>query len=124
MAGKRGTRRVLCAALTADGKLDESVDPTLRLRGWSAPGAVPPIFCSGGPTEFRRLLAEDQVDELWLLLRPTIDGRRTAPTLSGVPATFFPASISCRLLKMEVQGNECLLRYRVLRTKANSSAAA
>ena len=75
-------------------------------------------FCGGGPRLFRALLDARLVDDLRLLVRPRIDGRRGAATLSGVPGEFFPASIHLRLLKMEVRGGECLLHYRVRRTPA------
>ena len=92
---KPSRRVTVRAAVTADGKLDSNEDPT----------------------EFRRLFDEGLVDEIHLTVRPTIDGRRGAATLSGVPGEFFPASIRCRLLKMEVRGRECLLHYRVLRVR-------
>ncbi len=126
------------AAITADGKLDAAgatpEDFALRpsdvlfapnargdlaelLRGLWAQPDVRRVVCLGGPALFRRLFDEDLVAEMCLLLRPTIDGRRGAATLSGVPGEFFPASIRCRLLKMETRGDGCLLRYRVLRTR-------
>ena len=70
------------------------------------------------PDQFRALLEAGQVDDLYLLVRPRIDGRGAAPTLSG-PFTpeFFPRSISCRLRRMEVVDGECLLHYTVARGK-------
>ena len=128
----------VCAAITADGKLaaagatpedfalrpddvlftlNAHEDPAERLRGLRTRGDVRRVFCFGEATLFRRLFDERVVTEICLLVRPTIDGRRGAATLSGVPGEFFPASIRCRLLKIEPRGDGCLLRYRVLRTK-------
>ena len=81
------------AAITADGKLDSREDPA----------------------ELRRLFADNLVTDIHLTVRPIINGQRRAATLGGLPGEFFPASIRCRLLKMEVRGAECLLHYRVLR---------
>ncbi len=134
----------VCAAITADGKLaaagatpedfapqpgdvlltlNAHEDPAERLRGLRARSSVGRVVCLGGPASFRRLFDDNLVAEIWLLVRPTIDGRRGAATLSGVPGGFFPASIRCRLLKMEARGDECLLRYRVLRTKPSEPPA-
>ena len=84
------------ATITVDGKLDSGADPA----------------------ELRRWFEEGLVGEIYLTVRPKIDGRRCAATLAGGPGKFFPASVRCRLLKMEVRGDECLLHYRVLRTRA------
>ena len=74
------------------------------------------VLCFGGAVLFRALLVAGWVDELHLVVSPRIDGRRHAPTLSGPPgAEFFPASVACRLQRMEVRGNQCFLRYQVAR---------
>ena len=95
-------RLTVRAAITADGKLASGEDPA----------------------ELRRLCGDDLGGEIHLTVRPVIDGRRGAPTLGGGPGEFFPASIRCRLLKMEVLGRECLLHYRVLRTRAKRTPEA
>ena len=134
-------RVVLCAALTVDGKLDAlppdpawreepatavlAGDATAGDAGWDAvlrrmrrEDGVRRVVCCGGAELFRALLDAGAVDELSLLVRPRVDGRRDAPTLSGPPgAAFFPASVACRLLKAEMRNGECLLRYRVKRTR-------
>lgn len=74
-------------------------------------------WCFGGAGLFRALLETGSVDELFLWVHPRIDGRRGAATLSGVSGAFFPASVACRLVKMEVAGDECFLRYRVRRAE-------
>ena len=134
-------RVVLCAALTVDGKLDTPPpDPAWRDdpatvvlaedamagdAGWDAvlrrmrrEDGVRRVVCLGGAERFRALLDAGAVHELHLLVRPRVDGRRDAPTLSGPPgAAFFPASVACRLLKAEMHEGECLLRYRVKRAR-------
>ena len=82
------------------------------------------VLCFGGAELFRGLLEARLVDELYLCVRPRIDGRRGGATLSGVAGAFFPASVGCRLVKMEVAGDECFLRYRIVkRAKAERKAA-
>ena len=97
----------LCAAVTVDGKLD---DPAPRIVRHG-------IDCLLDVPQTRALLEAGLVDEIHLRLRPRIDGRRDAPTLTGPPTSgFFPRSVSCRLLRMENgAAGECLLHYRVLR---------
>ena len=81
--------------------------------------AEPPVrrwLCLGGPKLFRALLEASLVDDLCLLVRPRINGRRRADTLSGPPTPgWFPRSISCRLRRMEVFGGDCFLHYMVVR---------
>ena len=140
-------RVVLCAALTVDGKLDpQPPDPAWRddpatvvlteaatagTEGWNLvlrrmrrEGGVRRVVCGGGAELFRALLDAGTVSELHLTVRPRIDGRREAPTLSGPPgAGFFPASVACRLLKAEMRAGECVLRYRVRRARAGMGNA-
>ena len=98
--------RTLCAALTLDGKL---ADPALQLLDGQSSKTV-------DEHEAGALLLAGDVRELRLTIRPRIDGRRDAPTLSGPPTPeFFPRSLACRLLRMETRGGECLLHYRGLR---------
>ena len=140
-------RVILCAALTADGKLDTQsvLEPSaLRRSPWTrwhddpatlvwtevAVGAADHtgalrrlarqhpgtrrVICLGGADRFRALLDAGVVREILLAVRPRIDGRRDAATLGGPPgAAFFPASIACRLLAVEMRDGECLLRYQV-----------
>ena len=98
--------RTLCAALTLDGRL---ADPALQLLDGESSQTI-------DAREARALLAAGAVRELHLTVRPQVDGRHDAPTLTGPPTPeFFPQSLACRLLHMETHGGECLLRYRVLR---------
>ena len=159
-APRNRPRVTLCAAVTADGKLDAAPGPlpapqpgdvwltddhaavnpgepsqvvkvagvrenlARRLRELRTRENVRRVFCGGGPRLFRRLFDAALVDEVCLRVRPRIDGRRGAATLSGAPGEYFPASIPLRLLKMEVRGGECVLHYRVRRTPSRRPAAA
>ena len=120
--GKRRRPRVaLCAAITVDGKLD-LVDPPPAWRAF--------VTLKDGdrlvddPDQFRALLEAGQVNDLYLLVRPRIDGLGDAPTLSG-PFTpeFFPRSIACRLRRMEVVDGECFLHYTVARAGKTDASA-
>jgi riboflavin-specific deaminase-like protein len=73
------------------------------------------LICEGGPSLFRSLLAAGLVDEINLTLCPLVFGGSGAPTLTGLPRGFLPRTVTCRLTRMEVSGDECLLRYRVWR---------
>ena len=109
----RGTPVILRAAITLDGKLAGPSPQTVR-------GArVDPLDAG----QLRALLTSGEVDEIHLTVRPRIDGRRDAPTLSGPPTPeFFPRSLSCRLLRLETRDGECLLHYRVIgRTRRRTS---
>ena len=128
---ERGSRNrprvVLRAALTVDGKLDSAAlpdaaaeeDPTTYVLSDPAmlaalPAGVRQVICRGPAGAFRALLDAGRVDELELWVGLRVDGRRDAATLSGPPgADFFPASIECRLLKVERREDGCWLHYRV-----------
>jgi riboflavin-specific deaminase-like protein len=69
------------------------------------------VVCEGGPRLFRALLKIGAVDELHLTWAPLIFGGAEAPTLTGVPDRFLPATIRCQLRKMQVAGGECFLSY-------------
>ena len=95
---------VLRAAITLDGKLDGA--PPEIIEGTQA------VPLDAG--QLRALLVSGRLDEIHLTIRPRVDGRRDAPTLSGPPTPeFFPRSLACRLLRMETRDGECLLYYRV-----------
>lgn len=168
---RQSLKLVLCATLTADGKLDAAGDdlPRVLLRGGGSSGRHPwavcfdrasavlldepmaarlalaqaetnpllvvtpaqtldreldrlvlarlggPVWCFGEGEWCRALLDRPRVDALFLRLRPKLDGRRGSAALSGVGGEFFPASVACRLVRMEVSGDECFLHYRVRR---------
>ena len=104
-------------ASTARGK------PANAVRALKDDPHVKRILCLGGPRLFRALLDAGLVEDFCLLVRPHVDGRRAAATLSGPPTPeWFPHSISCRLRRMEVRGDDCFLHYTVARrTTCNPS---
>ena len=143
-------RVVLCAALTVDGKLDALAahparqpwpdDPATTVlaasatagdEGWDTAlrrmrreSGVRRVVCPGGAERFRSLLDAGVVSELWLEVQPRVDGRSDAATLSGPPgAAFFPASVACRLLKVEMRDGQCLLRYQVRKARGAKGQA-
>ena len=73
------------------------------------------LVCEGGPSLFRALLTANLVQEINLTLSPRIFGGKKAPTLTGPPRDFLSRAVPCKLLKSEVIGNECYLRYRVMK---------
>lgn len=87
------------------------VDLAVMLRILRSTYRVRMVVCEGGPRLFRALLEIGAVDELHLTWAPLIFGGAKAPTLTGLPGRFLPATIHCRLRKMEVKGNECFLSY-------------
>lgn len=87
------------------------VDLAAMLRILRSQYRVRTVVCEGGPRLFRALLEIGAVDELRLTWAPLIFGGARAPTLTGVPSQFLPATIRCRLKKMEVDADECFLTY-------------
>lgn len=63
---------------------------------------------------FGRLLSLHQVDEIEIRLLPRIGNGKRMPTITGLPIDFLPKAVTCRLAKMDVVGDECLLRYRII----------
>jgi len=78
---------------------------------------VKSVVCEGGPRLFRGLLLANLVNEINLTLCPRIFGGIKAPTLTGLPGDFLPKSVHCKLAKMEIVGDECFLRYRVIKNR-------
>lgn len=107
------TRAALAAR--ADVWLHESASVNLAamLATLRADYGVRRLVCEGGGQIFRALLAAGLVDELHVTLCPRIFGGVKAPTLTGIPGTFLPASVPLTRKAMEVIGGECFLRYRV-----------
>lgn len=73
------------------------------------------VVCEGGPQLFRSLLENDLIDEIHMTFCPRIFGSAKAPTITGPAGAYLPASVRCTLRAMEVVGDECFLRYRVVR---------
>ena len=105
------------AALAAKADLwlyeSASVNLAAMLATLRADYGVRRLVCEGGAQIFRALLSAGLVDELHVTLCPRVFGGERAPTLTGLPGAFFPASVPLALKKMEVSGGECFLRYRV-----------
>lgn len=76
------------------------------------------LHCEGGGRLFRSLLAEDLVDEIHLTACPRIFGGAKTTTLTGAPEAFLPSSTTAELKDMDVQGDECFLRYEVVRRQS------
>ena len=105
------------AALAAKADLwlyeSASVNLAAMLATLRADYGVRRLVCEGGAQIFRALLTAGLVDELHVTLCPRVFGGERAPTLTGLPGAFLPASVPLTLKKMEVSGGECFFRYRV-----------
>ncbi|MGB8356779.1 MAG: RibD family protein [Chthoniobacteraceae bacterium] len=97
-----------------------AVDLKKMLRHLRSHYKVKRLVCEGGPSLFRALLAANLVQEINLTLSPHIFGGTKAPTLTGPPRDFLLRAISSKLVKSEIIGNECYLRYRVITPAAGS----
>lgn len=93
------------------------VDLARMLHQLRADYGVRRVACEGGARLFRGLLALGFVDQLNLTIAPLIFGGAGAPTITGLPGDFLPATVRCRLQKMEVIGRECFAFYRLIKTK-------
>ena len=71
------------------------------------------LVCEGGPSLFRALLEIGAVDELHLTWAGVLFGGRQAPTLTGLPGNFLPASLQGRLTHFEPGDGECYLSYKI-----------
>jgi len=70
------------------------------------------LVCEGGPTLMRSLLEADVVTEVSLTITPLVFGGYDAPSLSGLPGSFFTRPLDFRLKSMDVVGKECFLTYQ------------
>jgi riboflavin-specific deaminase-like protein len=114
----RMTRRVQAAlARVAELRLadSENVDLPALMRTLRREYKVRRLHCEGGGRLFHSLLAEDLVDEIYLTACPRIFGGAKTTTLTGEPGVFLPASIRARLQEVDVQGDECFVRYAIQR---------
>lgn len=84
------------------------------LRELSAMG-VKRLHCEGGGELARELAAMDAIDEIHLTWAGhTLFGGRAAPTISGLPGEFLPASREYELVEFDPrpETGECFLSYR------------
>jgi riboflavin biosynthesis pyrimidine reductase len=73
------------------------------------------LHCEGGGQPARELAAMDALDEIHLTWAGhTLFGGRQAPTITGVPADFLPASREYELVEFDPRPDtgECFLSYR------------
>jgi len=80
--------------------------------------AVRHVHCEGGGELVRALAADDLIDEIHLTWAGhTLFGGREAPTITGVPGDFLPASLAFDLTHFEPSpdAGECFLTWRRVR---------
>lgn len=71
------------------------------------------LHCEGGGELIRTLAKMDAIDEFHLTWAGhTLFGGRSAPTPTGLPGKFLPASRDFELTAFEPLGTECFLSYR------------
>jgi riboflavin-specific deaminase-like protein len=75
------------------------------------------VVCEGGGALLRALLEAGLVDELHATICPRIFGGRKAPTITGLPADFLPASTALRLVELQGRDGEWFTRWRVTKPK-------
>jgi riboflavin-specific deaminase-like protein len=69
------------------------------------------VVCEGGPTLLRSLAEVDLIDRIVLTVTAKLFGGRLAPTLTGLPGAFLPASRQFKLVNTEIGDNEFYLTY-------------
>jgi 5-amino-6-(5-phosphoribosylamino)uracil reductase/2,5-diamino-6-(ribosylamino)-4(3H)-pyrimidinone 5'-phosphate reductase len=80
-----------------------------------AAGGIRRVHCEGGGELVHELAAMDAIDEIHLTWAGhTLFGGREAPTITGIPGDFLPASRGYELITFEPQPEtgECFLSYR------------
>ena len=97
----------------------QDVDLAGMLRTLRHDYKVRTVACEGGAALFRSMLERGLVDELHLTIAPYLFGGANAPTLTGLSKEFLPASVHCKLVKINVVGDECFLTYRIRKTRRN-----
>jgi 2,5-diamino-6-(ribosylamino)-4(3H)-pyrimidinone 5'-phosphate reductase len=69
------------------------------------------VVCEGGPTLVKSLAKVDLIDRIILTVAAKLFGGRLAPTLTGLPGDFLPASRHFRLVNHEIGDNEFYLIF-------------
>jgi len=69
------------------------------------------VVCEGGPTLVRSLAEVNLIDRIVLTIAAKLFGGRLAPTLTGLPGDFLPASRHFQLVNNEIGDNEFYLTY-------------
>jgi riboflavin-specific deaminase-like protein len=99
------TKLVICEA----GK--EQVDLHYVMSDLFSRYGVCSLVCEGGPTLVRSLAEADLIDRIVLTVAAKVFGGRSAPTLTGLPGDFLPASRHFKLVNHEIGVNEFYLTY-------------
>jgi 2,5-diamino-6-(ribosylamino)-4(3H)-pyrimidinone 5'-phosphate reductase len=69
------------------------------------------VVCEGGPALVKSLARFDLVDRIVLTVAAKLFGGKSAPTITGLPGEFLPASRRFRLVNTEIGDNEFYLTY-------------
>ena len=69
------------------------------------------LVCEGGPSLIRSLAYLDLIDRMILTIAAKLFGGRLAPTMTGLPGDFLPASRRFQLVNSEIGDNEFYLTY-------------
>jgi riboflavin-specific deaminase-like protein len=75
------------------------------------------LVCEGGGELLRSFAEADLLDEIHLTICPRIFGGRKAPTVTGVPSTYLPASVALKLVEALPVDGECFTRWKVVRAR-------
>jgi 2,5-diamino-6-(ribosylamino)-4(3H)-pyrimidinone 5'-phosphate reductase len=89
----------------------DQVDLNYVMRHLFSRYQVRAVVCEGGPTLIRSLAEVDLIDRIVLTVAAKLFGGRLAPTLSGLPGDFLPASRHFQLVNIEIGDNEFYLAY-------------
>jgi 2,5-diamino-6-(ribosylamino)-4(3H)-pyrimidinone 5'-phosphate reductase len=89
----------------------EHVDLNYVMRHLFSHYQVRTVVCEGGPTLVRSLAEGDLIDRIVLTVAAKLFGGRLAPTLTGLPGDFLPASRHFQLVNIEIGDNEFYLTY-------------
>ncbi|MBV8102225.1 MAG: RibD family protein [Verrucomicrobia bacterium] len=109
IAGPNRTELEAKAAIYETGK--EQVDLLHVMSHLFSHYQVRAVVCEGGPTLVRSLAEVDLIDRIVLTVAAKFFGGRLAPTLTGLPGDFLPASRHFKLVNNEIGANEFYLTY-------------
>lgn len=89
----------------------DQVDLNYVMRHLFSHYQVRAVVCEGGPTLVRSLAEVDLIDRIVLTVAAKLFGGRLAPTLTGLPGDFLPATRHFQLVNIEIGDNEFYLTY-------------
>jgi riboflavin-specific deaminase-like protein len=90
---------------------EEEVDLRYALGHLFSNYQVRSVVCEGGPGLVRSLARDDLVDKIILTITGKLFGGRLAPSMTGLPGEFLPASRQFQLVNTEIGDNEFYLTY-------------